>query len=77
MEALFCDVIGCGAPAAWVLPVPFALLEDHLCEAHYEELQTHTPDLAARYEGVADRAGNEESRLHRKPRKKNRCGKAS
>jgi len=52
MEALFCEVIGCGRAAAWVLPVPFDLSEDQLCEDHYQELQAHTPEVAARYESL-------------------------
>ncbi|HZT42482.1 MAG TPA: hypothetical protein VFA07_09830 [Chthonomonadaceae bacterium] len=77
MENLFCEVIGCGAPAAWVLPIPFALLEDHLCEEHYAELQTHMPELAARYEDIEAHSGQEESRLNRKSRKNKRCAGTS
>lgn len=73
MKALFCEVIGCGAPAAWVLPVPFALLEDHLCEEHYAELRAHTPELAARYQGIDNHSAEEEIWVTGKGRKRNRC----
>ena len=77
MNDLFCEVIGCGAPAAWALPTSFALLEDHLCEEHYQDLCANTPDMAARYRGVGAYPDKKHSRLERSSRKKNHCARAT
>ncbi|HLV80642.1 MAG TPA: hypothetical protein VKT32_10185 [Chthonomonadaceae bacterium] len=50
MDAPFCEVIGCGAPATWALRAPYALLEDYLCDQHYQTLREQEPERAARYQ---------------------------
>ena len=77
MNDLFCEVIGCGAPAAWVLPASYALLEDHLCDEHYQDLCANTPDMAARYRGVVAYPDKKKRGLDRTSRKKNRCAGAA
>lgn len=55
MENLFCEVIGCGEQAGWILlPLQEHLLEEpyleeYLCEEHHRELARLHPDLACRY----------------------------
>ena len=50
MDRPYCEVIGCGAPATWALRSPYALLEDYLCEQHYQSLCAQEPDRATRYQ---------------------------
>lgn len=50
MDTPYCEVIGCGAPATWALRSPYALLEDFLCEEHYQTLCAQEPNRAARYQ---------------------------
>jgi len=49
MATSFCEVIGCGEHAAWVLLSPSDTLEEYLCEFHYKDLQRQAPDRAADY----------------------------
>ncbi|HZT44113.1 MAG TPA: hypothetical protein VFA07_18255 [Chthonomonadaceae bacterium] len=50
MDTPYCEVIGCGAPATWALRSPYALLEDYLCDQHYQTLRAQEPERAARYQ---------------------------
>ncbi len=49
MATPFCEVIGCGEHAAWVLMASSDTLEEYLCDFHYQDLQRQDPVRAADY----------------------------
>ena len=59
MDSPYCEVIGCGAPATRALRSPYALLEDYLCDQHYQELCAQEADHAERYQILEGEQGRQ------------------